>query len=125
MKEKMKLLIKNHIQYIFILIASVIICIPLLSKNLDIYRDDGIQHVCRLIGTYESLNTADFLPMIMSNFCNNFGYSWNIFYSPFTAYVPLIFKIFNLSFVNCIKLFMFAITLLSGIAMYTFQFLHL
>ena len=122
MKEKMKLLIKNNIQYIFILIASIIICIPLLSKNLDIYRDDGIQHVCRLIGTYESLNTADFLPMIMSNFCNNFGYSWNIFYSPFTAYVPLIFKIFNLSFVNCIKLFMFAITLLSGIAMYKFVF---
>ena len=49
MKEKMKLLIKNHIQYIFILIASVIICIPLLSKNLDIYRDDGIQHVCSLL----------------------------------------------------------------------------
>ena len=122
MKEKMKLLIKNNIQYIFILIASIIICIPLLSKNLDIYRDDGIQHVCRLIGTYESLNTAEFLPMIMSNFCNNFGYSWNIFYSPFTAYAPLFFKIFNLSFVNCIKLFMFAITLLSGITMYRFVF---
>ena len=122
MKEKIKLLIKNNTQYIFILIASFIICIPLLSKNLDIYRDDGIQHVCRLIGTYESFNGKSILPLIMSNFCNNFGYSWNIFYSPLTAYTPLIFKIFNISFVGCIKLFMFFITLLSGIAMYKFVY---
>lgn len=122
MKEKVKLLIKNNIQYIFILIASIIICIPLLSKNLDIYRDDGIQHVCRLIGTYESFNGNSILPLIMSNFCNNFGYSWNIFYSPLTAYTPLLFKIFNISFVGCIKIFMFLVTLLSGIAMYKFVF---
>ena len=59
--------------------------------------------------------------MIMSNLCNNFGYSWNIFYSPLTAYAPLIFKIFNFTFTNCLKIFMFAVTLLSGITMYTFM----
>ena len=59
--------------------------------------------------------------MIMSSFCNNFGYSWNIFYSPLTAYAPLIFKIFNFTFTNCLKIFMFAVTLLSGITMYTFM----
>ena len=57
----------------------------------------------------------------MSNLCNNFGYSWNIFYSPLTAYAPLIFKIFNFTFTNCLKIFMFAVTLLSGITMYTFM----
>lgn len=122
MKENIKLLIKNNIQYLLILLASIIICIPLLAKGINIYRDDGIQHVCRLIGTYESLNGTETLPLIMSNFCNNFGYSWNIFYSPLTAFGPLIFKIFNISFVGCLKLFMFAITLLSGIAMYQFVF---
>lgn len=45
----------------------------------------------------------------------------NIFYSPLTAYVPLIFKIFNFTFTNCLKIFMFAVTLLSGITMYTFM----
>ncbi len=104
----------------FIIIASIIICLPLLNKNLNIYIDDGIQHVCRLIGNYQTLTSGQFLPMIMSNFCNNFGYSWNIFYSPFTAYAPLIFKIFNFSFTNCLKIFIFAITVLSGVTMYKF-----
>ncbi|MGN1327473.1 MAG: hypothetical protein ACI4VQ_05325 [Clostridia bacterium] len=115
--------IKNKIEnlnYFIIIIASIIICIPLLNKNLNVYIDDGIQHICRLIGTYQTIEEGQFLPMIMSNFCNNFGYSWNIFYSPLTAYAPLIFKVLGFSFVNSLKLFMFAITLLSGIAMYKF-----
>ena len=111
---------EKYLNYLLILIASIIICIPLLSKNLNIYRDDGIQHICRLIGVQQTLESGQFLPMIMSNFCNNFGYSWNIFYSPITAYVPLIFKIFGMSYVGALKMFMFAITLLSGIAMYKF-----
>lgn len=111
---------KTYINYLLILIFSIIICIPLLNKNLNIYRDDGVQHVCRLIGTYQTLTSGQFLPMIISGFCNNFGYSWNIFYSPFTAYVPLIFKVFNFSFTNCLKLFIFAVTVLSGITMYKF-----
>jgi len=92
-----------------------------MNKNINIYRDDGIQHVCRLIGTYQTIKSGEMLPMIMSNLCNNFGYSWNIFYSPLTAYAPLIFKIFNFTFTNCLKIFMFAVTLLSGITMYTFM----
>ena len=121
LKEKIKnILDKTYINYVLIIIASLAICAPLANRELNIYRDDGIQHICRLIGTYQTLASGECLPMIMSNFCNNFGYSWNIFYSPITAYVPLIFKIFNLSFVNCLKLFMLMITILSGIAMYKF-----
>jgi len=92
-----------------------------MNKNINIYIDDGIQHVCRLIGTYQTIKSGEMLPMIMSNLCNNFGYSWNIFYSPLTAYAPLIFKIFNFTFTNCLKIFIFAVTLLSGITMYTFM----
>lgn len=120
-REKIqKMSSKAYINYILIIIASIVICLPLASKNLDIYRDDGVQHVCRLIGTFQTLESGEFLPMIMTNLCNNFGYSWNIFYSPLTAYAPLIFKLFNFSFVNCLKIFMFMVTLLSGIAMYKF-----
>lgn len=80
----------------------------------------GIQHICRLMGTYQSICEGQFFSVIMSNFCNGFGYSWNIFYSPLTAYAPLIFKIFNLSFTNCIKIFMAVVVYLSGLAMYKF-----
>lgn len=113
--------IKDNKEYLCILLISIIVCIPLMNKNINIYRDDGIQHVCRLIGTYQTIRSGEMLPMIMSNLCNNFGYSWNIFYSPLTAYAPLIFKIFNFTFTNCLKIFMFAVTLLSGITMYTFM----
>lgn len=113
--------IKDNKEYLCILLISIIVCIPLMNKNINIYKDDGIQHVCRLIGTYQTIKSGEMLPMIMSNLCNNFGYSWNIFYSPLTAYAPLIFKIFNFTFTNCLKIFMFAVTLLSGIAMYTFM----
>lgn len=111
---------KETINYILIIIASIIISIPLANKNLNIYRDDGIQHICRIIGTEQTLADKQFLPMIMSNLCNNFGYSWNIFYSPLTAYMSVVFRIFNFSYVNCLKLCMFVIVLLSGITMYKF-----
>ncbi len=111
---------KETINYILIIIASIIISIPLANKNLNIYRDDGIQHICRIIGTEQTLADKQFLPMIMSNLCNNFGYSWNIFYSPLTAYMSVVFRIFNFSHVNCLKLCMFVIVLLSGITMYKF-----
>lgn len=119
MIQKLK---KTCINYLLLIIASIIICIPLFSKELNIYSDDGIQHICRLIGTYQTITSKEFMPMIMSTFCNNFGYSWNIFYSPLTAYAPLIFKVFNLSFVNCLKIFVFIVTLFSGITMYKFVF---
>lgn len=111
---------KETINYILIIIASIIISIPLANKSLNIYRDDGIQHICRIIGTEQTLADKQFLPMIMSNLCNNFGYSWNIFYSPLTAYMSVVFRIFNFSYVNCLKLCMFVIVLLSGITMYKF-----
>lgn len=113
---------KEIINYILIIIASIIISIPLANKNLNIYRDDGIQHICRIIGTEQTLADKQFLPMIMSNLCNNFGYSWNIFYSPLTAYMSVMFRIFNFSYVNCLKLCMFVIVLLSGLTMYKLTF---
>lgn len=124
-KEKLKRIIPNiksgeYANIAIIFIVSIFVCLPLLNKNCNIYIDDGIQHLCRFIGTEQTLVSKQFLPMIMSNFCNNFGYSWNIFYSPLTAYIPLIFRIFSFSFETCMKLFMFVVTVATGIAMYKF-----
>lgn len=109
---------KKVLSYLIILFVSVFICVPLFSKYMDIARDDGIQHICRLIGNFTTLKEGNIFPVIMSDFCNGFGYSWNIFYSPLTAFLPLIFKAFCTSFVTCLKLFMFFTMLLSGIFMY-------
>ena len=111
---------KKVIDYIIILIFSLIVLIPLASKDFNIYNDDGIQHIARLMGTYQTITEGEFPPVIMSNFCNQFGYSWNIFYSPFTAYVPLIFRIFTSSFELVLKLFILLLSFLTGIAMYEF-----
>ncbi len=117
---KIKEVLKNEKYYsiIIILIASIFVCIPLMSKNIDMTYDDGIQHIARLMGTYQSIQEGQI--SIISNFCNGFGYSWNIFYSPITALAPLIFKLLGVSFTTCIKLFMFVVIFLSGYFMYIF-----
>ena len=97
--EKVKKILKNeNVTSILILfICSFIVCIPLLNPKINIAYDDGIQHIARLMGTYQSITEGQSFPVIMSKFCNNFGYSWNLFYSPLTAYIPLIFKLLNTS----------------------------
>lgn len=111
---------KRKLAIIFIFLATGIICMPLLSQDIDMTYDDGIQHICRLMGTQQSIEEGQVFPVIMSNFCNGFGYSWNIFYSPLTAYIPLIFRIIGMNFTNCIKIFMFLSVFLSGYLMYKF-----
>lgn len=66
--HKIKELLKNEKYYsvIFILIASIFVCLPLMSKNIDMTYDDGIQHIARLMGTYQSLQEGQ--TNIMSNF---------------------------------------------------------
>lgn len=120
MKRKIKDMLKNRkiVSYLGILFISILICIPLFSKFMDITSDDGIQHICRLIGMADTLKQGDLFPVIMSEFCNGFGYSWNLFYSPLTVYLPLIFKLFTSSFVLALKIFMFMSVFLSGVFMY-------
>ena len=111
---------KKIIDIIIILILALIVSIPLASEDLNIYIDDGIQHIARLMGTYQTIAEGEFPPVIMSNFCNGFGYSWNIFYSPLTAYLPIIFRIFTSSYELILKLFILLVAFFTGMAMYVF-----
>ena len=106
--------------YGIILLFTVIMLIPIFNSDFNTYIDDGIQHIARLMGTQQSIAENGIFSNIMSNFCNGFGYSWNIFYSPLTAYVPLIFGIFTDSFELMLKLFILLIVFVSGITMYEF-----
>lgn len=116
--QKVKDFFSKNKHYIFIIIISIIVSIPMFMPNFNMQYDDGIQHICRLIGTEQSIKEGQIFPVIMSNFCNEFGYSWNLFYSPLTAYVPLIFRIFGISFEMCLKLFILLVSILTGISMY-------
>lgn len=114
----MKLKNKNTMTFIIILIVSLFVAIP--SIKMNIQYDDGIQHVCRLIGTERSIKEGNIFSTIISNLCNNFGYSWNLFYSPLTAYLPLIFRIFGFSYGDCLRLFLLFCSIASGYSMYFF-----
>lgn len=89
----------------------------MLSSNLNIIKDDGVQHIYRIVGTANSIKRNPLFPQIMSDFCNGFGYSWNIFYSPLTAFLPLIFRSITSSYIVILKMFMFCLMLFSGIFM--------
>lgn len=110
---------ENLIATLFIILVSIFVSIPLFKFNIQ--YDDGIQHIARLIETEREIKNGNFIAYIMQNLCNGFGYSWNIFYSPLTSYLPLVFRIFGLSFENCLRLFMFCLSILSGYSMYFFM----
>ncbi len=108
----------NLIVFFFITISSIFVSIPLFKFNAQ--YDDGIQHIVRLIENAREIKQGTIFPVIMQNLCNGFGYSWNLFYSPLTAYIPLIFRLFGFSYENSLKLFMFFLSIASGYAMYFF-----
>ncbi len=122
MKKKLRYILdKVNTDYIILIIIAIILAIPMFSQKLDVYADDGIQHIARAFGTYETIKEG-VLPKIISSFTNGYGYSWDLFYGPFTAFGITIMQIFTKSWVNAYKLFCFILLILSGIFMYIFVY---
>ena len=119
MKEKI-INNKNLINIFAIILVSVFLAIPLMSSNLNVYVDDGIQHIARAYGTYLSIKENAFFPNIISSFSNGFGYSWNLFYGPFSTYGIIILKCICSNYIVAYKLFAWICLLLSGYFMYKF-----
>ena len=123
MKEKIKKIVlekRNIIDIILIFIIVSIISIPLLNNRLNIYYDDGIQHISRAYGTYESIKNGNF--KIIESLSNGFGYSWNLFYGPLTTYGIIIINLFINNFIISYKIFVYILLILSGIFMYKFMY---
>ena len=122
MKEIIKKLQQNKkvLSYLIIFFVSVFLCIPLFSKYMDIARDDGIQHIARSFGTLSSIKQNGFFPNVISEFSDNFGYSWNLFYGPLTTYGIIIINFIVDNFIIAYKVFAFITLVLSGIFMYKF-----
>ena len=92
MKEK---LLENRklIDIVIVILVGCILCIPLLNSNVNVYYDDGIQHISRAFGTYSSIMENRLFPNVISSFTNDFGYSWNLFYGPLSSYGIILIKL--------------------------------
>ncbi len=69
-------------------IIFCVACVLSLSNfhgNIDIYFDDGCQHLLRGYGAYQAICNRENTKVI-SDFANGFGYSWDLFYGPFSEY---------------------------------------
>lgn len=118
-EEKMREKLKNIKYFLIILIAAIIISFPALKDNINIYFDDGIQHIGRAYETYlEIQNKGN--SKILSNLTNGFGYSWDLFYGPLSTTLILITRLISGTFINSYKLVLFIGILISGITMYKF-----
>ena len=96
MEIKLKDKVKN---ILVLLIVACIMCIPMLKDNLDVYYDDGIQHIARAFGSFEAMSKGVTFGNIIPNFSNGFGYSWNLFYGAFTTVGIIIFKVITGSYI--------------------------
>lgn len=122
MKENIKKILKekNIIYILILMVVATIAALPLLSSKLDVYTDDGIQHIARSFGTYEAIKNGVCFGNIIPSFSNGFGYSWNLFYGAFTTIGIIIFRIISGSYIIGYKLFAYTCLLFSGIFMYKF-----
>lgn len=119
MKEK----ILKHRNLIDILVVFFVVCligIPLLNSKLNIYYDDGVQHIARALGTTESFKENFLFPNVISSFSNGYGYSWNLFYGPLSVYGICLINLIINNFMISYKIFVFVCMFLSGICMYKF-----
>ena len=120
MKEKKKTINRNIIDIIILVIVALIASIPLFYSKLDVYIDDGIQHIARAYGTFYSLKENFLAPNVISSFANGFGYSWNLFYGPLSAYGIILFKIIVNNYIVAYKCLAYFCMFLSGLFMYKF-----
>lgn len=118
-KEKV---LKNRklIDIIAIFLVACLIGIPLLNSKLNVYYDDGIQHIARALGTKKSFKENFWFPNIISSFSNGYGYSWNLFYGPLSVYGICLIDIIVKNMIVSYKFFAFICMLFSGITMYKF-----
>lgn len=115
MKEK----IKSCKYIIIILITALIVGIPLFWKNLDVYADDGIQHLVRGFLTSNSVKAGE-NTNVLNRLANGFGYSWNLFYGPLSSFLIVLLNFITNNIIVAYKLLVFLGLFFSGFTMYCF-----
>lgn len=108
MKEKLK----QYKYFIAIFLVALILSIPLFWKDLNVYYDDGIQHIARAYATYLSIIDGEHTEVLLS-LANGFGYSWDLFYGNASTVIILIGKFITTTFIGGYKFVLFLGLLLS------------
>ena len=121
MKIKIKQIFHNYYQYIFLILISLILCMPLLKETF-FETHDGMYHISRIISTHFSMQDGQFLPVITNQWSNGFGYSWNLFYPPLINYVGVFFKLFLPTYTKALKAVLVLLTFIASFAMYNLMF---
>lgn len=118
--KKKEIKYRNLIDVLVLFLVVLLIGIPLFNSKLNIYYDDGIQHIARAFGTQQSFKENFLFPNIISSFSNGYGYSWNLFYGPISVYGICLINLIINNFLISYKIFAFLCMFLSGICMYKF-----
>ena len=95
--------------------------IPLLSTMIASFNEFRI-HIVRVIKTKLLLESGTFPPLISSEMMNGFGYAINVFYGPFTTYLPILFSYIFGSSIDGMEVFTIVSVILSGCTMYNFAY---
>ena len=111
---------RSVIDIIAIFVVALILAMPVFHKKVDLYFDDGSQHLMRAYHTNQTILQKENTNVIPS-FTNGFGYSWNLFYGSLSSDLLMILGsifTFQLGF----KIAIFLLLFLAGMAMHKFVF---
>lgn len=76
----------RHAYPIALALVILVLLAPMVREGMW-KGHDGSSHILRLHNTISALQTGQFPPVINSAQENAFGYSWNLFYPPLSAYL--------------------------------------
>ena len=110
---------RNVIDKLALLILTLILSLPLFNEKIDLYLDDGGQHLMRAYYTYQSILQKG-NGKVLLDFVAGFGYSWDLFYGPLSTWLIILPAVFLGSFNVGFKVAIFLILYLAGITMYQF-----
>ena len=111
-QNKMKEKLKQYKYFITIFLVALILSIPLFWEDLNVYYDDGIQHIARAYATYLSIINGEHTEVLLS-LANGFGYSWDLFYGNLSIIMILIGKCIITTFIGGYRFTLFLGLLLS------------
>ena len=101
-----KLKNNKYIPYIVIFLSSIIITSVFFTMNISEYNEARI-HIGRIISVKEVILKGIFPFLISPKQMLGFGYGLNIFYGPFSTYIPILISFLGFNLIMSLKIFTF------------------
>lgn len=118
MKGKLKEIFKKeYMNIIIIFVFALLISIPTIKMNF-INTHDGLIHIQRIILTEFSMKNQNSIPYVLEKIYDGNGGAVNLFYQPFTTFVPFFIRTIINSYEVALNIFVFLIFFISGVSVY-------